>query len=103
MRILLALLLILLAPAALADSIARHGENWVRLTAQPCTNEAVAGHLTAAGEDPADYRAASARFDGREFSACWKPDFSTRNVMMRYEDSDGGMVPFDDLKAVPEV
>jgi hypothetical protein len=97
------ILLLAIAPAAFADSEARIGESRVRISATACSDEATVAVLTADGENAADYRAATARFEGREFRGCWRPDFQKRVILLRYEDGDHGMVPFDDLKPVPTV
>lgn len=89
--------------AARADSEARHGADFVRLTALPCSDSAMVGFITAAGESPDDYRAASAQFAGVPYVACWRPVFKRREVYLRYSDGDAGMVPFDDLKPIREV
>jgi hypothetical protein len=81
-----------------ADSVARLGDDWVRFTALPCLHESVIALLTADKEDPLDYRKASASFRGKEFAACWKPDFDSRRVLLRYEDGDGGLVPMSEIK-----
>lgn len=98
MRLLILPFLLALASLAHADSIARSGDNWVRIAATPCEAAQVVQHIEAAGDDPKDFRAASARVGGQEFVGCWRPDFANRMVYMRYEDGDDGFVPFDDLK-----
>jgi hypothetical protein len=103
MRTLSLILLLAIAPAAFADSEAHFGDARVRISATSCSNAATVAALTADGEDPADYRAASAHVEGREFRGCWRPDFQKRVILLRYEDGDHGMVPFDDLKPVPTV
>jgi hypothetical protein len=62
MRFSLALILLLAAAPVLADSEARQGNDWVRITAKPCTDEKVLAHIAAAGDNPLDYRAARAEF-----------------------------------------
>lgn len=99
---LLAVLVLLVCPAW-ADSEARAGADWVRITAQPCTEHAVLQLIQDAGEDPADYRAARAEFGGVPYTACWRPRFEQRAIFLRYGDGDGGLVPFDALKPVREV
>lgn len=95
--------LLLLAVTARADSIARQGADRVRVSAKPCTDEKVIGHLAAAGEDPQDYRAAVAESQGESFVGCWKPAFDQRVILLRYSDGDQGFVPFYELKPVQEL
>lgn len=103
MRTLAATVLLLACSACHADSIARVGADWVRVTALPCKDEAVRAQIVAAGEDPDDYRAASAEFGGQAFSACWRPVLPQRAVWLVYADGDKGIVPFDDLKPVRSI
>jgi hypothetical protein len=86
-----------------ADSIARSGDNWVRLTAQPCAHAEVTKHLASAGESPKDYRAASARIGGQEYAACWRPVYEREVVYLRYSDGDAGLLPFADLKPTESI
>ena len=83
-------LLSLLAADAKADSEARNGKDFVRITAQACTNEKVLANITGRGESPLDYRAAQAEFNGEAFAACWTPDYKTGMVQLRYDDGDRG-------------
>lgn len=96
------LMLLLVASSAFADAEFRQGRDWIRITARPCSDEKVVAALTAAGEDPLDYRAAAAEIGGQGFVACWKPVMDKRVVLLRYGDGDQGMVPFDELKAAKE-
>lgn len=91
--------LLLVAAPALADSVARQGADWVRITARPCTNEKVPQHIPDAGRR-LDFRAATAQFGGQGYSACWTP--IPGGVGLVYEDGDQGIVPQGDLKPVPE-
>jgi hypothetical protein len=86
-----------------ADSIARNGDDWIRITAQPCTHAEVAKHLSDAGESAADYRAASARIGGQEYAACWRPVYEREVVYLRYSDGDAGLLPFADLKPTESI
>lgn len=94
--------LLALAGPAFADGIARQGADWVRITALPCTSEAVLGVIQAAGDNAKDYRAASAEFQGHQFNACAKPIWEKNLLWLRYEDGDQGLIPFDEVKPVPE-
>jgi hypothetical protein len=86
-----------------ADSIARNGDDWIRLTAQPCAHAEVVTHLSSAGEDPKDYRAASARVGGQEYAACWKPLFAQERVFLRYSDGDAGLIQFNEFKPADSI
>lgn len=91
------------AGAALADSEARRGSDFVRITVRPCADEKVVAAITAAGEDPKDYRAARAEIGGAPFAGCWKPMFEREMIFLRYDDGDAGLLPFGELKPVKEV
>jgi hypothetical protein len=78
-----------------ADSIARNGDDWIRLTAQPCTHAEVAKHISEAGE--------SARVGGQEYAACWRPVYEREVVYLRYSDGDAGLLPFADLKPTESI
>lgn len=97
MRALAPILLLAVAPA-FADSEARVGADWVRIAATPCTDEKVLAHITAAGDNPLDYRAARAEFQGAPYIGCWRPLMDKGVVYIRYDDGDQGVVPFGDLK-----
>lgn len=88
---------ILCLPAA-ADSEARSGADWVRLTANPCADEAVIAVLKQHDADPLDFRAAQAEIGGTAFTACWRPMFDTREVLVVFGDGDIARVPFGALK-----
>lgn len=94
----LALFLLLAAAPVLADSEARDGADWVRITARPCTNEAVLAQLQ--GNERLDYRQASAEFGGKPFAACWRPDGD--GVFLIYEDGDKGVILRRQLRPVLE-
>lgn len=96
------LLIALAAAPAHADAMARQGEDWVRITALPCSDAGVLAQIQAAGDDPADYRAANARFAGQAYAACWRPMWARRTAFLRYADGDAGLVPFAELKPIPE-
>jgi hypothetical protein len=92
-------LLILLAATSFAAQaetfVARQGDDSVRLTDQPCTDERV---LNQPGMRPLadEFRAAVARFQGQTYNACWR---KTGNVFyLVYEDGDQGIIPAHELK-----
>lgn len=95
MRYVLALILLLIAPLALAEEmIARQGGDWVRLTEAPCTNELVTPRLPAGQGD--EFQAATAEFQGKLYVACWR---TMGNVaFLIYEDGDQGVVPLRELQ-----
>jgi hypothetical protein len=90
------------ASPAGADAIARQGADWVRMTALPCKQESVIAQIELQGEDPKDFRAASAELNGHLFSACARPLWERGVILIRYEDGDAGLVPFGEFKPVPE-
>lgn len=102
-KIILAAALTLAAGYAISDSMARNGDDWVRITARPCTNLEVLGHIGKAGDNPLDYRAGVARVGGKEYAACWKPLYAQEMVYLRYADGDQGAVPFGELKPVQSI
>lgn len=85
---------------ARADSIARSGSNWVRLTLKPCTDAATVAALQEQGLDPESFRAARSEFGGVPHAACWMP--AQGGAVLVYDDKDQGYIPVDALKAVPE-
>jgi hypothetical protein len=87
MRAFFVLCLLLLMPAAAhADSEARFGTNWIRVTALPCTDPVVLVVLAAIDEDVADWRQASSFIDGAPYGACWQPDFNARVAVVLFSD-----------------
>lgn len=99
-RYVTALILLLAAASALADSEARDGADFVRITALPCTDDKVLAHIPA--DERVDFRAAHAALRGVRYSGCWRPLFDKRVIFLRYEDGDAGIVPFKDLTPIPE-
>jgi len=99
-QVLIALAAASLAGTAIADSIARQGSNWVRLTLRPCEDAKVAAVIQAQGKHPGQFRAAYASFDGRSYVACWTP--AQGGAALVYQDADVGFVPIGDLKPAPE-
>lgn len=95
--------LIGLAGTSFADSEFRHGADWVRITALPCKSDAVKAQIALTGEDPKDFRAASASVAGSLYEGCWKPMMQQEVVVLVYEDGDRGMIPFQSLKPVKTV
>src|SRR4051812_2942960 len=83
MRYLLPLLAALAMPAQ-ADSEARMGADFVRITALPCKSEAVVAAIQKLGLDPLDFRAARAEFGGKPYAACWRQQGGIAHVV--YED-----------------
>ena len=102
-RFALAVLLLLCAAPALADSEARNGADFVRLTARPCADAKVLELIAAAGDNHLDYRAAHAEIGGVPYAACWRPLMNREVVHVRYADSDQGLIPFGHLKPVRSV
>jgi hypothetical protein len=88
---------------ALADDlVARNGNDTVRLTQQACHTEVLpllAMVYPAAAER---FRAAYAQVDGADYRACWilRPD---GKVLLQYEDTDAGLIPWADFKRAPSI
>lgn len=97
--LLVAAALAVASPAG-ADTIARQGSDWVRLTLRPCADPAVVAVLEAHGEHADAFRAAVAYFGGHEFAGCWRPVGGGAGIV--YGDGDAGYVPAQDLAPVPE-
>lgn len=97
--LMLALLVIL---PAYADSEARQGADWVRITANPCSDEATIAVITQHGGDPLDFRQAKAEFGGQAFDACWRPMFDTKEVLIVFGDGDVSRVPFAALRPLKQ-
>lgn len=85
---------------ARADSEARKGADFVRMSALPCKDEAVVAAIQALGLDPLDFRAARAEFGGQTFLACWRRVGDLAHIV--YQDGDQGAVPFTELKPLRE-
>lgn len=94
------LIALALPPYARADSIAKNGADWVRLTARPCENAEVIAAIQAKGLEPGAFWAASAHVDGKDFAACWL--VAPGGAGLIFDDGDVGYVPQGDLKAIPE-
>lgn len=88
------------AVSAQADSEAKYGSDTIRVTATPCTDAKVLGYIAALQQDPKDYRAARAEYQGAPFAACWRPMFEQKVAFIIYDDGDQGFIPFADLKPV---
>lgn len=92
--------LLCLALPVFADSIARQGSDWVRLTLKPCEDAQVVAVMQAQGLKPEDFRAGLGHFGGQDFAACWRP--AGGGAALVYGDGDQGYVPVGDLKIAPE-
>lgn len=88
------------AGPVVADSIARKGADWVRLSLKPCANTEVVAHLERAGAHADAFRAGSAHFGGQDYGVCWQP--ANGGALLVYSDGDTGFVPVSDLKPAPE-
>lgn len=81
-------------PAFAADLIARNGNNELRLSDKPCTNEQVLALI------PPQYReqfaSATAFIEGQVHEGCWT-DFGGRAWIL-YSDGDRGSLPLSAFK-----
>lgn len=93
-------LLLSLPQPSRADAIAKRGDDWVRIMAAACTNEAVRAAITMLGGEPDQFLAATARLHGQNYQACWRPIGT--GAFLVYDDGDQGVVPQAALKPVPE-
>lgn len=80
---------LLAAGPAVADVIARSGEDSVRLTQSPC---AIAEHPAFPTGIPEVFRAASAVVSKQMYVACWALR-SDGQVFIVYDDGDAGLIP----------
>jgi hypothetical protein len=83
------------APAFADQLVARQGNDSVRLSDTACQSELVLGRIEAATRQ--EYRAASAVFQGQNFTACWRMVGNVAHLV--YEDGDQGIIPAQELKA----
>lgn len=85
----------LVAAPALADElVATNGQDSVRLSDQPCSNEQVLAKVTPRFRDM--LKDASAVVEGQPFRACWVVDGDSAHLL--YEDGDQGLIPLSDFK-----
>ena len=82
------------APAFADELVASNGQDQVRLSDKPCSNEQVLGRLTPKLRD--QMKDASAVVDGQNFRACWIVDGDAAHLL--YEDGDQGLIPLADFK-----
>ena len=88
--------MLLMAANAMADAEARNGQDWVRITGQPCTNAAVLERLDSAPA-PVLWQA-EAEFQGVRYAPCWHPTGNA--IQLLYEDGDQGVLPTSTLRQV---
>jgi hypothetical protein len=85
----------LVAAPALADElVASNGQDSVRLSDKPCSNDQVLKQLTPKFRE--QMKDASAVVDGQNFRACWIVDGDSAHLL--YEDGDQGLIPLTDFK-----
>lgn len=103
MKLLLALLVALPVCAnAELSLIARQGDNWVRITDKPCTNDAVLKLISEREPDEVENtKAAEAKWEGRVYQACWH--VADMRVHVIYEDGDHGFIPVQVLEEDEDV
>lgn len=84
---------------ARADGIARLGDDWVRIMAAECKNEAVVAAIRLHDKNPAGFFAAAGHIAGHDFAGCWMQ--AGEHIYLVWEDGDEGLVPNDLLKPAP--
>ena len=82
------------APSFAQELIARQGNDSVRLSENACSSELVLRRLEPA--TVAEYKAASAEFQGQRYTACWRIMGNVAHLV--YEDGDQGIIPVRELK-----
>lgn len=97
MRRFILLALCIAATAAVADPVARRGDDSVRITDKPCSNEGVLGRLPP--ELKPEYADAVATVAGQLYRPCWRPMGNAAHLL--YDDGDQGLVPLADFKDEP--
>jgi hypothetical protein len=93
MKHLIAAAAMLAACAAMADYVARHDKDYVRITEAPCPES-----IPMPADWPRDMaHAAVANINGHDFKACWVLR-SDGLVLLSYSDGDLGAVRLSDFK-----
>ena len=87
-RLLLAALLA--AGPAMADLVAKSGDNELRLLNTPCVNSAVLAHIRDEWRDK--FKAATAQLGANYFNACWI-DTEQGAYFIVYSDGDQNVIP----------
>lgn len=82
------------APAFADELVASNGQDSVKLSDQPCSNEQVLSRLTPKFREA--MKDASAVVGGQAFRACWIVDGDSAHLL--YEDGDQGLIPLADFK-----
>ncbi len=85
---------LLSAPALADELVASSGNDSVRLSNSPCTNEQVLSQLQP--QMRATLRDATAVVQGKTFKACWVVEGHAAHLL--YEDGDQGLIPLRDFK-----
>jgi hypothetical protein len=85
----------LVAAPVLADElVASNGQDSVRLSDKPCSNDEVLKQVTP--NIRRMMRDANAVVQGQQFKACWVVDGESAHLL--YEDGDQGLIPLADFK-----
>ena len=85
----------LMAAPVLADElVASNGDDSVRLSDKPCSNQQVLERLTPNLRQL--MRDANAVVNGQPFRACWVVDGDSAHLL--YEDGDQGLIPLTDFR-----
>ena len=82
------------SPVMADELVASNGQDSVRLTDKPCSNEQVLQQLTPRARDM--MKDANATVGGQQFRACWVVDGESAHLL--YEDGDQGLIPLTDFK-----
>ena len=82
------------APVMADELVANNGNDSVRISNGPCTNEQVLSRLNP--QLRAELRDATAVVEGKMFKACWT--VNGRAAHLLYEDGDQGLIPLSDFK-----
>lgn len=82
------------APSFAQELVARQGNDSVRLSDSACSSQEVLRRIEPG--TAGDYKAASAVFQGQNFTACWRIMGNVAHLI--YEDGDQGIIPVQELK-----
>lgn len=82
---------------------ARANQDWIRISAAPCTDERVLGVLNVRGLSliAEDLKAAATYIGGKNYAACWM-QMNPESVGVIYEDGDTSTVPVQAFELIPE-
>jgi hypothetical protein len=101
MRIAIFLILLLLAPLALAgERVVRQGADEVRVFDSPCVSAETIGRIPE--KDREGWNKVQGRFNGQRYFGCWRP-LGDSAIHILWDDGDQGVIPLIELKPVLDI